>query len=66
MVVSPMAIVPVLVNVTTPPVKDVLPTTVFGNEKLSGVIVIWGNADGTPRPDTASEMADAFVVVMAI
>jgi len=60
-----MATVPVLVNVTTPPV-NVLPTTVFGNEKLSGVIVICGTGDDTPLPDIASVTLPALVVVIVI
>jgi hypothetical protein len=65
-VVSATAVVPVFVSVTTPPVNDVLPTTVFGNEKLSGVIVICGTAANAPEPDTAAETLPALVVITVI
>jgi hypothetical protein len=65
-VVSAIATVPVLVNVMTPPVNDIPPTTVFGNEKLSGVIVICGNAASAPAPDTATETLPTLVVIIVI
>jgi hypothetical protein len=65
-VVSATATVPVLVNVMTPPVNDVPPTTVFGNEKLSGVIVICGDAASAPEPDTATETLPTLVVIVVI
>jgi len=64
-VVRLTATVPVLVNVTTPPV-NVLPTTVLGNAKLSGLIIICGTGDDTPSPDIASETLPALVVVIVI
>jgi len=65
-VVSATATVPVLVNVMTPPVNDVPPTTVFGNEKLSGVIVICGNAASAPAPDTLTETLPTLLVIVVI
>jgi hypothetical protein len=64
--VSSMAAVPVLVNVMTATVNDVLPTAVLGNEKLSGLIAICDKVAGTPAPDTASETLPALVVLIVI
>lgn len=64
--VSSMAAVAVLVIVMTAAVNDVLPTTVLGNEKLSGLIVICDKVADTPAPDTASETLPALVVLIVI
>jgi hypothetical protein len=64
--VSSMATAPVLVNVMTAPVNDVLPTAVLGNEKLSGLSAICDKVVGTPAPDTATETLPALVVLKVI
>jgi len=61
-----MAAFPVLVNVKTAAVNDVLPTTVSGNAKLGGLIAICDTADGTPVPDIAIETLPPPVVLMVI
>jgi hypothetical protein len=66
MAVSSMATVPLFVNVMTAPVNDVLPTTVPGNEKLSGLIVMRVNVPCAPVPDNASETLPPFVVSIVI
>jgi hypothetical protein len=62
--VSSMAALPVAVIVMTAAVNDALPTTMSGNENLSGLIVICDNVACTPAPDTASETLPALVVLM--
>ena len=64
--VSSMAAVAVLVIVMTAAVNDVLPTTVLGNEKLSGLIVICDKVADTPAPEIASETLPALVVLIVI
>lgn len=64
--VSTMAVVPVPVNVITAFVNDVMPTTVSGNEKLAGLIVICDKVPGTPAPDIAIETLLAAVVLIVI
>jgi len=66
MAVRSMATVPLLVNVMTAPVNDVLPTTVLGKEKLTGLIVMSVNVPCTPSPDNANETLPPFVVSMMI
>ena len=64
--VTSIAAVEVLVIVMTAAVKDVLPTTVPGNEKFSGLIVICNRGACAPAPDTASETLPALVVFIVI
>jgi len=59
-----MAAVPVTVMVMTAAVNDVLPTTVLGNEKLSGLIAICEKVADTPAPEIASETLPALVVLI--
>ena len=66
MTVRSMAAVPVLVNVMTALVNDVLPARVFGNKKLSGLITIGNNVSNAPLPDNATETLPAFAVVIVI
>jgi hypothetical protein len=61
-----MAAVALLVIVMTATVNDVLPTTVLGNEKLSGLIVICDKVPGTPSPDIATETLPPLVVLIVI
>jgi hypothetical protein len=64
--VNSTAAVPVLVNVMTAPVNDVLPTAVSGKEKLAGLIAICDTVAGTPAPDIAIETLPALVVLIVI
>jgi hypothetical protein len=61
-----MAAVPVMLIVMTAAVNDVLPTTVLGNEKLSGLIVICDKVAGAPAPDIATETLLPLAVLIVI
>ena len=63
MTVSSMRAVPVLVKVMTALVNEMLPTTVFGNRKLSGLMAICDKAAGTPVPDNSTETLPALAVL---
>jgi hypothetical protein len=55
---------PVLENVATATIDDVLPTAVLGNEKAPGLTVNWDEAGGGAAPGTAELELDDEVVAL--